>query len=137
MTLAPERTFLAALRGVAAADSGVRAILGDPARLYDDHPVAAEFPFATIGRIETANADSAGSAALAHTLTLHVWSRYGGKAEALDALGALRDALHHAALDIEDRRLVLLSAIYSDVFLADDGRTHHGVLRMRAMVEAE
>lgn len=131
MSASPERALAAALRTQAAADAGVAAILGN--RLYDDRPAEPVYPFLTLGRVETR---PAAPDALEHAITLHVWSRYGGRAEALDAIGALRAALDGADLPMPGRRLVLLIATFADVFRAGDGRTTHGVLRLKAITEA-
>jgi hypothetical protein len=133
--MSADRAFLAALRTAALADAGVKAVLGDPVRLYDDPPPDPVFPYATLGRIETRALDASEAPALEHVLTLHVWSRHGGRAEALDAIGALRAGLNDAALSITGRNLVLLLAGASDVFRAGDGRTTQGVLRLRAITE--
>jgi hypothetical protein len=133
--MSAERALAAAIRGAASADSGVKALLGNPARLYDDPPSDPVFPYLTIGRVETTPADASAADALEHVVTLHVWSRYGGRAEALDVIGALRAVLHNAALSVEGRRLVLLLATFADVFRSGDGRTTHGVLRLRAITE--
>jgi Protein of unknown function (DUF3168) len=117
--------------------AGVQAALGDPARVYDDPPAEATFPYVTLGRIETRPADVANAEALEHVVTLHAWSRYGGRAEALDVIAAMRAALHNAALAVEGHRLVLLLATFSDVFRSGDGRTTHGVLRLRAITEPQ
>jgi hypothetical protein len=137
VTTSPERAFLAALRMAIGADAGVRSLLGDPARFYDQRPDDPVFPFVTIERVETTNVDASEAPALSHQVTLHVWSRQGGKAETLDALGALRGALHNANLSIESRRLVLLNVVYSDVFLTPDARAIQGVLRLRAITEPQ
>ena len=55
----------------------------------------------------------------------------------LSVIGAMRGALHNSALDVTGRRLVLLLATFADVFRAGDGRTTHGVLRLRAITEPE
>jgi len=81
--------------------------------------------------------DASEREALEHAVTLHVWSRYGGRAEALDVIAALRGCLHNAALAVADRRLVFIFAQFTDVFRSGDGRTTHGVLRLRAITEAE
>lgn len=133
--MSPERALVAAIRDGAAANAGVKALLGDPARIYDDPPPDPVFPYLTLGRIETRPVDASALGALEHAITLHVWSRYGGRAEALDVIGALRAPLHDAALSIEGRRLVFLFASFVDVFRSGDGRTTHGVLRLRAMTE--
>jgi hypothetical protein len=135
--MSAEHALAAAIRGHAMADAGVKAVLGDPARLYDDPPPDPVFPYLTIGRVETRNADVSGAAALDHAVTLHVWSRYGGRAEALDAIAALRSALHDAPLSVVGRKLVFIFVQFADVFRSGDGRTTHGVLRLRALTEAE
>lgn len=130
-----ERALVAALRAAAMADAAVKAVLGDPARIHDDPPADAVFPYVTLGRIESRPADAANSNAIEHVITLHAWSRYGGRAEALDVIAALRAALHNAPLVIEGHTLTLLLATFADVFRSGDGRTTHGVLRLRAITE--
>lgn len=135
--MSAERALAAAIRARALADAGVKAALGDPARLYDDPPPDPVFPYLTIGRIETRAADASGVAALDHAVTLHVWSRHGGRAEALDVIAALRAALHDAPLSVAGCKLIFIFVQFADVFRAGDGRTTHGVLRLRALTEPE
>jgi hypothetical protein len=111
----------------------VQALLGQ--RIYDDPPPEVVFPYVTIGRVESRPIDSSAREAIEHAVTLHVWSRHGGRAETLDVIAALRGCLHNASLDVADRRLVLLFAQFTDVFRSGDGRTTHGVLRLRAITE--
>lgn len=133
--MSAERALLASMRAALAADAGVRAVLGNPARLYDNRPPDPAFPFLAIGRVETLPADSSEAPALEHAITLHVYSRE-GKGEAMDALAALRACLHNAALTIAERRLVLISVVYADIFLSPDARATQGILRLRAITEA-
>jgi len=130
-----DKALLAGLCDALVADAGVQTLLGDPARVYDDPPPDVMFPYVTIGRIESQARDASAATALEHGVTLHVWSRYGGRAEALDVIAAMRAVLHNAPLEIEDRKLVLLFAAFADVFRSGDGRTTHGVLRLRAITE--
>jgi len=130
-----ERALAKAIREAAMADASVQAVLGDPARLYDDPPPDPAFPYVTLGRVEARASDAANAEALEHVLTLHVWSRYGGRAEALDVIGALRAALHDAPIEVDGRRLILLFVVFTDVFRSGDGRTTHGVVRLRALTE--
>lgn len=130
-----DRVLAAAVRAAALADAGVKALLGDPARIYDDPPPDPVFPYVSLGRVESRAADAASVNAIEHALTLHVWSRYGGRAEALDVVAALRAALHNAPLTLSGRTLVFLFAQFADVFRSGDGRTTHGILRLRAMTE--
>lgn len=130
-----DAALAAAIRDAAMADAGVKAALGEPARIYDDPPPDVIFPYVTLGRVESRPSDASDVDAIEHAITLHCWSRYGGRAEALQVIGALRDVLHNAALAIEGRRLVFLFAQFSDVFRSGDGRTTHGVLRLKALTE--
>lgn len=133
--MSAEIALAAAIRTAALADSAVQALIAD--RFYDDPPPDVTFPYVTIGRVESRPIDASEREALEHGVTLHVWSRYGGRAEALDAIAALRGCLHNAALDVAARRLVLLFALFADVFRSGDGRTTHGVLRLKAITEPE
>jgi len=135
--LSADRQVAAAVRAALCADAGVQALLGASARVLDDPPPDPVFPYATLGRIESRPADASGAEAIEHALTLHVWSRYGGRAEALDVIGAMRAALHDQILEIEGRRAVLSYVVFTDVFRSGDGRTTHGVLRLRIVTEAE
>lgn len=133
--MSAEIALAAAIRAAAMDDVGVQAIVAD--RVYDDPPPGVAFPYITIGRVESKPIDSSEREALEHGLTLHVWSRYGGRAEALEVIAALRRCLHNAALSVSDCRLVLLFAQFADVFRSGDGITTHGVLRLKAITEPE
>lgn len=133
--MSAEIALVAAIRAAAMDDAGVQAIIGD--RFYDDPPPGVTFPYITIGRVESRPIDASEREALEHGLTLHVWSRYGGRAEALQVIAALRGCLHNAGLNVTDRRLVLLFAQFADVFRSGDGITTHGVLRLKAITESE
>lgn len=133
--MSPDAALAAAMRTAALAHADVKAALGDPARVYDDPPPDPVFPYVTLGRVENRPVDASAAEATEHAITLHVWSRYGGRAETLEVIGALRTALHDAPLAVDGRKLVFLFAQFADVFRSGDGRTTHGVLRFRALTE--
>lgn len=134
--MSADKALLAAVRDALLADAGVEALLGAPARIYDEPPTDVVFPYVTLGRMESRAADASGADALEHAVTLHVWSRHGGRSEALDVIAAMRAVLHNASLAIDGRKLVLMFAVFADVFRSGDGRTTHGVLRVRAVTES-
>lgn len=133
--MSAERALLAALREAALESSALQALVG--ARVYDDPPADVMFPYLTLGRVESRPTDASGRDASEFVITLHAWSRHGGRAEALDIIAAVRGALHNAPLALDGHRLVLLLATFADVFRSGDGRTTHGVLRLRAIAEPE
>jgi len=72
-----------------------------------------------------------------HQLTIHVWSRAGGRMEARAVLAAIYDVLHEAALALDSNRLVNLRFALSQVWRENDGETYHGTARYRAVTEPQ
>jgi hypothetical protein len=130
-----ERALIAAIRQAMLASAALQALVSN--RIHDDPPPDVVFPYLTLGRVESRPADTVSKEAIEHAVTLHAWSRHGGRAETLDIIAALRGALHNAPLVVSGHKLVLLLATFADVFRSGDGRTTHGVLRLRAITESE
>lgn len=120
--------------GTLAADAGLLAALGG-ARIYDDTPQPASFPYVTIGRTTVRAADADLQPADEHLLTLHVWSRVQGRREALAIIDELRRCLHDKPLTLTGHRLVNLRHEFSEVRRDRDGETIHGLIRFRALTE--
>jgi hypothetical protein len=70
-----------------------------------------------------------------HALTLHVWSRQGGHKEAHLICRAVLEALADAPLSLDGHHLANLRFIVADVRREADGRTYHGLIRLRALTE--
>ncbi len=104
-------------------------------RVYDDAPQSASFPFVTLGQSAIRDWSTGTEDGAEHSLTLHVWSRSGGKREMLEIVEAIRAALHGQQLALEDHHLVNLRHEYSEARLDPDGDTFHGVVRYRAVTE--
>ena len=126
-----ERAFLAALR----ADADVQALLGHPARIFDDETTEPVFPYAELERHEVATRGAAGVDGQAHTLTLAVRSRDGGRSVAKEILGALRAAAEAAEPVLAGQRVVLVQTVYCDVMRAPDLRSFRGLIRIRIITE--
>jgi hypothetical protein len=125
--------FHKALHAALAANPALAAIVG--ARIYDAPPRDATFPYVTQAETSTADWSTSTENGGEHRLTLHAWSRTGGKAECWSILDAIRDALHDAALAIEAQALVNLRFERAATSLDADGRTWHGIARFRAVTE--
>jgi hypothetical protein len=132
-----ETALQKALIETLSASALVKALLGDPARIFDETPSDATFPYANIGRIETQGNGGSAHDGLEHAVTLHVWSRYGGRAEAQAILSAFRATLDDAALSVEGRRVTLCLVTLVDAFRSGDGRTTQGVLRLKIHSEPD
>jgi hypothetical protein len=125
-----QKSVFTALTGNAA----VTSLLGG-ARVYDDVPRGAEYPYLTFGRSSASDWSTDGEDGHEHVFTLHVWSRANGRKEAHEIMAALRTALHGAALSLEGHRLVNLRHEFCEARRDPDGETYHGVVRYRAVTE--
>ncbi len=115
-------------------DAGVKAVLGDPARVWDQPPGDGGFPRLLVGRSESrpVAADGCG---IEHRLTLTAVSRFPGTEEARRIAAAVRTALADAMLEANGVRTVSVAVVFSDVFRTSDWRRTHAVLRVRAVTE--
>ena len=117
-----------------AEDVAVRALLGDPARIWDAVPEQAVLPHLLIGRCESRPVAADGGG-LEHRLTLTVVSRFRGTEEAKAVLAAVRLRLTDAQVQADGVRAVSLGVTFADVFPAADGARTFAVLRVRAVTE--
>jgi hypothetical protein len=124
----------AAIRGALAADAPLAALLGG-GKIYDEPPREAALPYVTLAENAVADNSTATEASDEHTLTLHVWSRQGGHREAHEIAGAVLAALTDAPLALDGHHLANLRFLLADVRREADGRTYHGVVRLRAVTE--
>ncbi len=117
-----------------AADADLLALLG-AARIYDDVPEDATFPFLTIGEVTERDNGTFTETATEHTFTIHAWSRAGGRKEVKDMAHLTIAALNDALIALEDHRLVNLRFETSRALRDPDGRTYHAIVQFRAVTE--
>jgi len=130
--LALHKALLDLLRGAPA----LTALLGAPARVWDEPPEPRVFPFVTLGRAETRPWGGLDGEGVEHALTLTCVSRFDGAEEAKAVVAAIRAVLHDASPALDGHRLVSLRVTYADVFRSPDWRPLYGVVRVRAVTEA-
>ena len=104
-------------------------------RVYDDAPQSVPYPFITLGQSVIRDWSTGTEDGAEHSLTLHVWSRAGGKKQMQEIIEAIRSALHDQPLVLQDHYLVNLRHEFSEARLDPDGDTFHGVVRYRAVTE--
>jgi hypothetical protein len=126
-----QQSLVQALRG----DQALVALLGG-ARVHDLVPPDTAYPFVSLGAGIARDWSTSTEIGCEHLLTLHVWSKAGGRKEILRIMNEVRRVLAAGEFELGDHRLVNLWAEYEDARLDDDGETYHGVLRCRAVTEA-
>jgi len=104
-------------------------------RVYDHPPQAAAYPFVTIGESSVFDWSTGTEDGAEHLVTLHVWSRSGGKRQAYALVEKIRELLSDQALILNDHALVNLRYQFSETRQDPDGETYHGVVRYRAVTE--
>jgi len=125
-----------AIHGALVADTPLAALLGGE-KIYDEPPRDAALPYVTLGEDVVVDGSTATEQGDEHALTLHVWSRQGGHREAHLIAGAVLEALSEAALTLDGHYLANLRFIVADIRREADGRTDHGIVRLRALTEPQ
>ena len=118
------------------ADTGVKSLLGDPARIFDHVPPSSDFPYLVLGEATGTPFDAKTEDGMEQTLTLHTWSRARGLRETKEIMAAVAKALDGPALTLGGHTLILLRFELATTFLDSDGLTRHGVQRFRALTQA-
>lgn len=126
---AVQQAIYAALTGNAA----LQALLGNPARIYDHVPDTPVYPYVTLGETFAGDFDTKSFDGMDQDVVLHVWSRYRGKKEAKQILGAIHDVLNKQPLSVTGQNFVLCQFTFGQVFDDPDGLTRHGVARYRVL----
>lgn len=119
-----------------AADPALKALIGDPPRVFDLPPVKGPFPFVVFGDARETKIPGA-DGLVEHDIRLAIHSRYEGRREVKDIVTAILSALDEAPLVLAEFRLVSLRAAFSDIFHRPDADAHQGLVRFRAVTEAQ
>ena len=105
--------------------------LGDPARIYDAVPEDPVFPYLTYGDMRAEDQSGDRLSVTCHSLTLHIWSRYAGRAETFAIISAVTSALEETPLSLGSGADLFVAIPYVDVMRAPGGRTLHGLIRLK------
>lgn len=117
------------------ADPAVRAVLGDPPRIWDEPVRHSAFPFAFWRRWETRPVNTSERPTLEHIATLEIISRQTGADEARAAVAALAAVANGPRPPRCEAGIVLVLPVYTDVLRSVDGRTFQGLLRLKVIAE--
>ncbi|WP_427449915.1 DUF3168 domain-containing protein [Litorimonas sp. WD9-15] len=127
-----------AVHAVLRDDFHVQDSFGEPPRLYDAAPEDPVFPYLTYGAMRSEDIGADETPLSAHQMTLHIWSRYAGRAEVLTLIRRVNAALTAETLTAAgDIAVRSANPIYSDILRAPDGFTRHGVLRLSFTVQGD
>jgi hypothetical protein len=103
--------------------------------IYDRLPQHTDFPYIAIGESSGSDWSTKTTSGADQNLTLHIWSREGGRKEAAAIMERIHALLHDQAMTIEGQALVMSRFISSNILLDDDGWTYQGIMRFRVLSE--
>lgn len=118
--------------------TGDGAIMALAAGVYDKVPAnqfGAKTAYITLGATDDTEDDADCITGLEKNTTIHVWSRADGQVECKTLVDLVRRALHRQSLSMTDNALVDTWVEFTRVFTEPDGRTTHGVVQVKAIVE--
>ncbi|MBV8938964.1 MAG: DUF3168 domain-containing protein [Alphaproteobacteria bacterium] len=104
--------------------------------VYDFVPQAVSYPYVTLGEAAAHDWSTGTLAGVDYLLAFHVYSRSGGRTEALNIMARLYVLLHQASLAVSGQSLIALRFAGSRIQLQPDGATYQGVIQFHALVES-
>lgn len=123
-----------AVHATIAADTTVLALLGG-ARVYDDVPRGAAFPYVSLAAFTVRDWATGTESGTEVTFTVHAWSRGAGHKGPHLLAEAVRSSLHDQPLTLADHHLVNLRHESSETRRERDGDTYRVIARFRAVLE--
>lgn len=132
---AAEAELEAGVLAMLSASGQVRAVLGDPARVFDQADALPVFPYLEIASHESEPRDAADAPASEHRLDLWIRSRDSGRDAVRQALAIVREVLSANTPVIASFRCVLFLPVFADVLQVRGVSEYRARLRLRAILE--
>lgn len=134
MTLPASLTLQQAIYAALSASQDLINILGD-VKIFDHLPEDTAFPYVTLGPAIMSDWSTGSDLGREHLLQVHVWSRDTASSQSQLISEAIISVLHDVELSLVDNVLINLRFSRSDMLRDSDGKTHHCILRFRAVTE--
>ena len=116
--------------------SGDSTLLTMVSAVYDRPPQGSAYPYITIGESTISDWSTKTTTGTEQIVTLHVWSRNGGRKEAALIMERVYNLLHQANMSVTGQTLVQIRFVSGDILLENDGYTYQGIMRFRAFLES-
>lgn len=119
------------------ADGDVTALIGS--RVYEPVPPTPVFPYLAWGDDQVLNDDTDCHDDVEVFTTLHVWARpaaVSAQVQVKRIAHVIRQSLNGAEFDLPDNALILIEHRDTRVMPDPDGKTSHGVIVFRTLIQA-
>ncbi len=104
--------------------------------VYDDIPEQAAYPYVVMGEMTARDWSDKFEPGQEVYSTLHIWSQYAGRKEADEMADGILQALTKSKLDLGANFNAVLGVFESyDLIIDIDGKTRHGIIKMKYLIE--
>lgn len=104
--------------------------------IHDHVPQSVVFPYISLGEAKSNDWSTKTTTGTEQRITIHVWSREGGRKEAATIMERIHTLLHESSLSVEGQTLISMRFISSTIELEKDGWTYQGSMQLHALLEA-
>jgi hypothetical protein len=104
--------------------------------VFDRVPQGTAYPYVTIGESVGSDWSTKTTSGMEQNVSLHIWSRQGGRAEAANIMTRIHTLLHEVPLTVIGQTLVSIRFSGSGITLENDGWTYQGVMKFQAFLQA-
>lgn len=116
--------------------AGIKALVGNPARVYDAAPADAPMPFIIIGQDELREWGAASVAGYEGSIQIECFANKDrGRLQVKKINDAVKTVLHNSNLSVSNHNLVTCSYIESSTELGDDELTWRGIIKFNIILE--
>ena len=103
--------------------------------VYDRVKQKTDYPYVVIGDTSAQDWSTQTTKGLQSHVTIHVYSRQGGRKQALEIMSRLYELLHEGSPTVAGQMLVQSRHESSEVSLERDGQTYHAELVFRMLTQ--
>ena len=104
--------------------------------IYDENPQDVSYPYVVMGETITRDWSDKSADGTEVYSTIHIWSQYHGRKEADEMADKILQALTSSTLELSPNFRAALDRLDDYNLIIDiDGKTRHGILRFKYLIE--
>lgn len=113
-------------------DAGLGALIEG---VFDHVPDKTDYPYVVIGDARARDWSSHSRNGLQVSVMIHIYSRQGGRKQALEIASRIYELLHANSLSLSGHSVAMVRHEASSIELMEDGRTYHATLEFLLLAQ--
>ena len=105
--------------------------------VYDSPPKTPAYPYVVIGDDSSIEFDTDNTIGREFISTIHVFDNYAGKKRIKNIFGEIDSALNRVNFIVPSKHLINCNFDSTDIFLDSDGKTFHGVISFKILIDED